>query len=91
MTQNKETKQAAFKAWGMIERDIVTDLSMLIKKYEDEMQKGATLEQLHAIFEDIDKVCLVVIMKRMNKDPLAIIEQLDEIEKAYNIIKPTKS
>jgi hypothetical protein len=39
MTQNKETKQAAFKAWGMIERDIVTDLSMLIKKYEDEMQK----------------------------------------------------
>ena len=83
MTQNKETKEAAFKAWGKTREELLNELSTLIEKY-----KTAESADLEKAFENINRVCLAVIMKGMDADPLHIIKQLDEIERAVNISKP---
>jgi hypothetical protein len=87
MTQNKKTKQAAFKAYATEEEELIKEIHNLIHTYETEVEES----KKHDVFEKIVSICSTILMKSMQLDPLQIIENLDEIQRAVEIIKPKLS
>lgn len=90
MAISKETKESAFRACSLSEEDIVIMLLVYIEKYQQARRNGESEEEKHSIFLGIEELSLIVLMKAMNKDPLQIIDQLNHIEKAVEIVTPHK-
>ena len=84
MTQSKKTKQEAFKAFATEENELIAEMHNLIHTYEEQKEDPAK-------FEEIISLCSTLLMKSLQVDPLEIIANLDEIERAVNIIKPKQS
>jgi len=88
MATSKEIKESAFRACSLSEEDLVLLLEIFTAQYVECMKQNKSQEERHQIFLGIEEVSVLVLLKSMGKDPISIIQHLNYIDKAVNLITP---
>lgn len=88
---NSSMAMIAMMAFVSPEDFLVDRLDEKVKEFLEAKLLGKSEEELQKIFKDLAPYCMMILTKIQGDDPMKMMDDIDKIEKARNLIEPHNS
>lgn len=80
---------AAYIAENATDEVIIKHLKDTLKKYDDAKASGATQKQLDYIFMEVSIISYVNVVRMIDKKASDMIKDMENVERVFDLIKPS--